>query len=68
MIFQISFLQISKALKLKTALSVKTQVWTQPVPWSIAAFHFFAQQSWAKSNFQSHYKFARQVEEDMLIW
>lgn len=68
MIFQISFLQSSKALKLKTVLSVKTQVWTQPVPWSIVAFHVFAQQSWAKSSFQSHYKLALQVEEDMLIW
>lgn len=40
MIFQISFLQSAKALKLKTVLSVKAQVWTQPVPWSIVAFHF----------------------------
>lgn len=68
MAFQISFLQISKALKLKTVLSVKTQVWTQPGPEALWCFIFFAQQSWAKSNFQSHYILALQVEEDMLIW
>ena len=62
MMFQISFLLISKTLKLKTVLSVKTQVWTQPVPWSIVSFlflfSFLTQRSWAKSNFQSYYKLA----------
>lgn len=40
MAFQISFLQISKALKLKTVLSMKTQVWTQPGPEALWCFIF----------------------------
>lgn len=62
------FFKLHKAFKLKTVFLVKTQVWTQPESWNAAAFHSFAQQSWAKSNFQAHYKLAMQVEEDTFIW
>lgn len=39
-VFQISFLQTSKALKLKTVLPVKPQVWAQPRSLKHCGFSF----------------------------